>query len=42
MEGAISTLIIIASTCVVSFAAFGNPKLLDALIFWPPAGTLTC
>jgi len=39
MEGSISTLIIIAITCVVSFAAFGNPKLLDALIFWPPAVT---
>ncbi|HEV2608534.1 MAG TPA: rhomboid family intramembrane serine protease [Xanthomonadaceae bacterium] len=39
MEGAISTLIIIGITCVVSFAAFGNPKLLDALIFWPPAVT---
>jgi len=39
MEGAISTLVIIAITCVVSFAAFGNPKLLDALIFWPPAVT---
>jgi len=39
MEGSISTLIIIAITCVVSFAAFGNPKLMDALIFWPPAVT---
>ena len=24
---------------MVSFAAFGNPKLLDALVFWPPAVT---
>ena len=39
MEGSISTLIIIAITCVVSFAAFGNPNLLAALIFWPPAVT---
>jgi len=39
MEGSISTIIIIAITCVVSFAAFGNPKLLDALVFWPPAVT---
>ena len=39
MEGSISTLIIIAITCGVSFAAFGNVKLMDALIFWPPAVT---
>jgi membrane associated rhomboid family serine protease len=39
MEGSISTLIIIAITCVVSFASFGNPNLLGALIFWPPAVT---
>lgn len=39
MEGSISTLVLIAVTCLVSFAAFGNPRLLDALIFWPPAVT---
>jgi membrane associated rhomboid family serine protease len=39
MEGSISTIIIIAITCVVSFIAFGNPKLMGALIFWPPAVT---
>ena len=39
MGGSFSTLVIIAITCVVSFAALGNPKLLDALIFWPPAVT---
>ena len=39
MDGSFSTLVIIAITCVVSFAAFANPKLLDALIFWPPAVT---
>jgi membrane associated rhomboid family serine protease len=31
------TLIIVALTCLVSFAAFSNPKLLDRLILWPPA-----
>ncbi|HEX7815683.1 rhomboid family intramembrane serine protease [Dyella sp.] len=31
------TLIIIAITCVVSFAAFNNSRLLNDLIFWPPA-----
>jgi len=31
------TLIIVAITCVVSFAAFSNPKLLERLILWPPA-----
>jgi len=31
------TLIIIAITCVVSFVAFSNPKLLERLILWPPA-----
>ncbi len=39
MGGAYSTLGIIAVTCVVSFMAFGNPKLMNALIFWPPAVT---
>ena len=33
------TLIIIAITCVVSFAAFSNPRLIDRLILWPPAIT---
>ena len=32
-----SNIIIIAITCVVSFIAFGNPKVMHALIFWPPA-----
>jgi hypothetical protein len=31
------TLIIVALTCLISFAAFSNPKLLDRLILWPPA-----
>jgi len=39
MDGISSTLIIIAITCVVSFVAFGNPKVMDELIFWPPAVT---
>ena len=39
MDNAFSTIIIIAITCVVSFTAFGNPKLLGALLFWPPAVT---
>ena len=33
------TLIIIALTCVISFMAFSNPRLLDRLILWPPAIT---
>ena len=33
------TLIIIAITCVVSFAAFSNPRLIERLILWPPAVT---
>jgi membrane associated rhomboid family serine protease len=33
------TLIIITVTCVVSFMALKSPKLLDDLIFWPPALT---
>lgn len=33
----VATLVIIATTCVVSFMAFGNRKLLDDLILWPPA-----
>lgn len=35
----ITTILIIAITCIVSFAAFNNRKLIDALIFWPPAVT---
>jgi membrane associated rhomboid family serine protease len=31
------TLIIIAITCVVSFMALRNPKLMNDLILWPPA-----
>ncbi len=31
------TLIIIAITCVVSFLAFNNEKLMAKLILWPPA-----
>ena len=31
------TLLILAITCIVSFAAFSNPKLLERLILWPPA-----
>jgi len=31
------TLIIIAITCVVSFLALNNMKLLEKLILWPPA-----
>jgi len=34
-----STLIIIAITCVVSMTAFGNARLLDGMLFWPPAVT---
>lgn len=33
------TLIIIAITCIVSFIAFSNRKLMDDLILWPPAIT---
>lgn len=32
-----ATLIIIAITCVVSFAALSNPKMMETLILWPPA-----
>lgn len=31
------TLILIAITCAVSFVALNNPKMLEALILWPPA-----
>ena len=33
------TLIIIAITCIVSFIALNNRKLMDDLILWPPAIT---
>ena len=33
------TLVIIAITCIVSFMAFKNPRLLNDLILWPPAIT---
>ncbi len=33
------TLIIIAITCIVSFMAFKNTRLLNDLILWPPAIT---
>ena len=32
-----TTLILIAITCAVSFVALNNPKMLGALILWPPA-----
>lgn len=32
-------LAIIVVTCVVSFAGFSNPRLIDRLILWPPAIT---
>ena len=32
-----ATLVIIAITCVVSFVAFRNEKLIHDLILWPPA-----
>jgi membrane associated rhomboid family serine protease len=31
------TLIILAVTCIVSFIALGNRKVMDDLILWPPA-----
>lgn len=33
------TLILIAITCAVSLVALNNPKMLEALILWPPAVT---
>jgi len=33
------TLIILAVTCVISFIAFNNRKVMDDLILWPPAIT---
>lgn len=37
MEGISTTLVLIGVTCLVSLAAFGNPKLIGRLILWPPA-----
>jgi membrane associated rhomboid family serine protease len=33
----ITLLIILATTCIVSFMAFNNRRLIDDLILWPPA-----
>jgi len=33
----ITTLLIIAVTCIVSFSAFNNRELAEKLILWPPA-----
>ncbi|MGI8635724.1 MAG: rhomboid family intramembrane serine protease, partial [Segetibacter sp.] len=33
------TLIIVIITCIISFSAFSNPKIIDELIFYPPAVT---
>jgi len=33
----ITTLLIIAVTCIVSFSAFSNRELAERLILWPPA-----
>ncbi len=33
------TLVIIAITCIVSFMAFKNSRLMNDLILWPPAIT---
>ena len=32
-----TTLILIAITCAVSFTAMNNPRMIEALILWPPA-----
>ncbi len=37
METMLITLIILAVTCVVSFMALNNGKLMDDLLLWPPA-----
>ncbi|HEY6901409.1 MAG TPA: rhomboid family intramembrane serine protease [Puia sp.] len=31
------TMVIIILTCLISFAAFNSSKIIDDLIFWPPA-----
>lgn len=33
------TILLIAVTCIISFLAFSNGKLMQALILWPPAVT---
>lgn len=33
----IVTIALIAITCIVSLAAFNNPRLLDGMILWPPS-----
>lgn len=33
----LALLIILAATCIVSFMAFSNRRLMDDLILWPPA-----
>jgi membrane associated rhomboid family serine protease len=33
------TISIIAITCLISIAGFSNPKIINELIFWPPAIT---
>jgi membrane associated rhomboid family serine protease len=33
----ITLLIILAATCIVSFMAFNNRRMIDDLILWPPA-----
>jgi membrane associated rhomboid family serine protease len=33
------TLVILALTCLSSFAAFSNPRLLERFVLWPPAIT---
>ncbi|WP_395680976.1 rhomboid family intramembrane serine protease [Dokdonella sp.] len=39
LSNAVVNLAIIIVTCVVSFAGFSNPRLIDRLILWPPAIT---
>jgi membrane associated rhomboid family serine protease len=31
------TIAIVAITCLISFAAFSNPRLLERFVLWPPA-----
>jgi membrane associated rhomboid family serine protease len=37
MEGGLATLAILAVTVIVSWQAFGNRRLLERLLLWPPA-----
>lgn len=37
MNEPLVTLTLIALTCAVSIPAFSNPRLLERLLFWPPA-----